>query len=121
MSSYGEVDTGDFDNAEIDALKAQELPNNEVPPGAAEHLLQAQVDRARQDNDHRDQLLTWTMWIVPFALMLNFGIFVLYMGSEWGHISDGVMIAWISATVVEVLGIAYIIASDLFKDGTGGR
>lgn len=70
---------------------------------------------------HRDQLLTWTMWAVPFALMLNFGVFILYMGSNWGDISESVMIAWISATVVEVLGMAFIIASDLFKDGSRER
>lgn len=72
-------------------------------------------------NDHRDQLLTWTMWVVLFTLMLNFGVFILYMGSNWGDSSESVMIAWISATVVEVLGIAFIIASDLFKDGSRNR
>jgi hypothetical protein len=49
-------------------------------------------------------------------LALNVVLFFLYMVSAWGHIAEAVMVAWISATVVEVLGIVYIIAKYLFED-----
>ncbi|WP_032395350.1 hypothetical protein [Rhodococcoides fascians] len=122
MSSFGESDSGDnFDDVGVDVLSQSAAPTNEIPPAQAEEIAAAAAVRAHQDNTHRSQLLTWTMWLVPWVLMINFGVFVLYMGSQWGNISASVMIAWISATVVEVLGIAYIIASDLFRDGSPRR
>ncbi|MBT2266338.1 hypothetical protein [Rhodococcus erythropolis] len=122
MSSYGEGDpSDDFENSVVGDLTSEESPNNEVTPATAEQMSQAAADRARHDNNHRNNLVKWTMWVVSVSLIANFGVFGVYMGSQWHEISDSVMIAWISATVIEVLGIAYIITSDLFKDGSRNR
>ncbi|WP_072713759.1 hypothetical protein, partial [Rhodococcus rhodnii] len=111
-----------YEDASVDQLSGPGDPNkptNQVQPERAENeAWAAAAERAKDNNSHRRKLVTWTMWAVSVSLLINAVIFCVYMGSQWGQISDAVMIAWITATVVEVLGIAYIITSDLFKDGT---
>ena len=119
MSTFGEDDSGaNFDETEIAALVSRRAPNNQVTPDTAEALA---AERLKQDNGRRATLVTWTTWIVAATLLGNGGIFITYLVSQWGNVSDAVMIAWLSATVVEVLGLAYIITSDLFKDGSPRR
>ncbi len=82
----------------------------------ARSLADAEADRAHQQNHLRERFFAWTRWVVAGALSANFGIFSAYMVSQWHHVSDQVMIAWIGATVIEVLGVALIIAKYLFGD-----
>lgn len=83
----------------------------------ANRLKHAQAAKAEQSNTLREKFFRWAMIGTGILLGVNVVLFFLYMLSEWGHISEAVMVAWISATVVEVLGIVYIIAKYLFEDG----
>jgi hypothetical protein len=109
-----QLDDIDYDTM-IDELLAQP-PALLSSPRRARSLAAAQADKAHQQNQLRQRFFTWARWIVSGALAGNFGIFITYMVSQWNHIADKVMMAWISATVVEVLGLAYIIAKYLFGD-----
>lgn len=75
---------------------------------------QASATQHEQDNDHRKNFFWFAVTLAGICIVGNFAVFGVYMGSQWESISDGVMIAWISATIVEVLGIVTIIAQYLF-------
>ena len=83
----------------------------------ANRLKHAQAAKAEQSNTLREKFFRAAMIGTAVLLGVNVVLFFLYMLSEWGHIAEAVMVAWISATVVEVLGIVYIIAKYLFEDG----
>lgn len=82
----------------------------------ANRLKHAQATKAEQSNALREKFFRWAMIGTGILLGVNVLLFFLYMVSMWGQISEAVMVAWISATVVEVLGIVYIIAKYLFED-----
>lgn len=77
----------------------------------------AQAERAEQDNDHRKTFVKWVIRAVTGTLAVSVALMVLYVISEWGHIAPQVMVAWFSATVVQTLGLAYVIARYLFPAG----
>ncbi|OZE41420.1 MULTISPECIES: hypothetical protein [unclassified Rhodococcus (in: high G+C Gram-positive bacteria)] len=111
----------DFTTANRSQLQNGSPANSQDPSALEAHLSamrKTQQKKEEQANDQREKFFKWSVWAVSGTLVGNFGIFVLYLKSQWGEISDLVMTAWISATVVEVLGIAYIIASHLFPNGT---
>lgn len=78
-------------------------------------LDEAEVDKAKQAQDFRGKFFYWAMWLITAALVINFVVMGFYMASQWRDISDPVMVSWFSATIVEVLGLGYIIATYLFN------
>jgi hypothetical protein len=106
-----------FFNASIDDLDAK--PLNSASPSKLDDIIRRQrkeqLRKLRQANRLRKRFYRWTTRVAAAALFLNFAVFGLYMISEWGRLADAVMIAWISATVVEVLGIVAIVARYLFE------
>jgi hypothetical protein len=92
-----------------------------LPEEHGRAMQRAQAHKAHQQNQLREKFFAWARWIVSGTLISNFAIFGVYMGSQWHHISDTVMTGWISATVIEVLGLAYIIARYLFDQPTAGN
>jgi hypothetical protein len=77
----------------------------------------------------RDQTLTlrhriawFAIWAVTAQLVLADVIFGWYLWVNGGHgIEPEVMIAWLSATVVEVIGIIVIVARNLFPSPSTRR
>lgn len=105
---------------------ADKEPANAKPPDEIEshirELQKREIERLKQEHGQRKGFFVWAMVVVTATLAGNFTLFGLYIKSQWGQIDTTVMVAWISATVVEVLGIAYIIATHLFSKGDrGGR
>ncbi|MGW0043492.1 hypothetical protein [Rhodococcus sp. NPDC003348] len=111
--------------SELNTGTLQGRPTNFSDPVKVEHAAQrirdAEADKADQENLHRERFFGWAIGAVTFTLLGNFGVIGFYFWSQWSDISEPVMLAWISATVVEVLGIAYIIATHLFKDGSRSK
>lgn len=103
-----------FDDAEIDDLESS-APIHLTTADTAREIASAEAKRAHQQNVLRGKFFRWVCWVVGGALAGNFALFSFYIRSQWGHISDSVMISWISASVIEVLGLAYIIARYLFE------
>lgn len=89
------------------------VPRGKTPATRMKH---AAADKAEQSNNLREKFFVAAMSGTGVLLTVNVILFCAYMKSEWGHISEAVMLAWISASVVEVLGIIYIIARYLFVD-----
>lgn len=103
----------------IESLRSQPA-NSQNPVETEEHVKSLQQAQVRQlDQEHKQR--AWFFWfavvVVTLTLAGNFAVFAFYIRSEWRHISDTVMVTWIGATVVEVLGIAFIIATHLFPRG----
>lgn len=119
-----EPDSGEswMDDAWLDQAVVEQL-DNQVPrfmrtaeegESHRDKMNDAELKKARQQNKLRKRFFKWAGLTVVLSLLGNFILFAAFMKANGGKISDPVMIAWISATVVEVLGIAYIIANYLF-------
>jgi hypothetical protein len=67
------------------------------------------------DNSMRSSFFSFIRWLSAACIGGNFGVFVAYLVSQWNHVSDTVIVAWISATVVEVVAIVAIVARYLFQ------
>lgn len=91
----------------------ERVPRSRTP---AVRLKHAEATKAEQSNTLREKFFFAATGGTGALLTVNIVIFAAYMKSEWGHISEAVMLAWISSTVVEVLGIVYIIARYLFVE-----
>lgn len=112
-----------FDNAKLSDLQSQHPTFMGTAEEGRSHLAKmnrAEQKKARQQNRLRKRFFKWAGLTVVGSLFGNFVLFTIFMVWNKGDIADSVMIAWISATVVEVLGIAYIIANYLF-DNPGGN
>lgn len=105
----------------MDVASLQSRPaNSQNPVEIEEHvqsLQKAQVRQLEQEHKQRASFFWFAVVVVTLTLAGNFAVFAFYIRSEWTHISDTVMVTWIGATVVEVLGIAFIIATHLFPRG----
>lgn len=84
----------------------------------ADKLGHAELDNVQQKHDFRPLFIYWSLALMSAAVLLNFATMGLYLRSQWNNLADGVMIAWFAATIVEVLGLGYIVANYLV-DGKG--
>lgn len=69
--------------------------------------------RYGQNTRFRKHLTRWVMWIVP--VWLGFVMLVVIMCS-WGiwHLSDTQMVALLTTTTANILGLAYIVLKGMF-------
>lgn len=108
-----------YDQARVDALDERQAKLVATDEEITNGLRQAALDRANQNNDHRKRFVRWVIRIVTGTLLSSVVIMGLYVNSEWHEIHPPVMIAWFSATVVQTLGLAYVIAKHLFPASSG--
>lgn len=71
--------------------------------------------RYEQDTKFRKHLAVWVMIIVPtwMALVL---VIVFFNGFSLTDLSDTAMVALLSTTTVNVLGLAYIVLKGIFPE-----
>lgn len=102
-----------FDNAGVDKLEksAKHESSDQAIDRDLEH---ADIDQAYQANDLRAKFYKYVVRVVTGTLAVSIVLLALYMVSEWGEIPGPVMIAWFSSTVVQVLGLGFIVARYLF-------
>lgn len=87
----------------------------EISDAKAEKLLsKAEADRLEQANALRPFFFWSVVASMAFTLLASVGIMAFYIWSQWDDIDSAVMIAWMSAAVVETIGLAYIVANYLF-------
>ena len=78
--------------------------------------LQEQVkERYKQDTEFRHHLSVWVMWIVPVWMILVL-LLVYLTGKGKTELSDTTMVALLSTTTVNVLGLAYIVLKGIFPE-----
>jgi len=113
----GEEDVRDpaADETEGDALR--EL----VRSGAAEPVekLPSSADLAKQDKQQdiglKGRYATVLLWLMGAQLAVTNGVFIAYawVGRDW-DVDRGVMQAWLTATVVQVIGVVLVVTRYLF-------
>lgn len=74
----------------------------------------AEVNRLHQQNDMRPRFFRLAAWLAWVVVLGNFAVVGSYAWHARENIEPSVLMFWISSTVVEVLGIVYIIAQYLF-------
>lgn len=77
----------------------------------------AKIDKLKNDNEMRKAFFAWASKLTIAIIGLNGVLFAAYLYVQWdgGHpIPESVMFAWVTSTIVEVLGIVAIIARYLF-------
>ncbi len=80
----------------------------------------ANVDAAYQANDMRKGFYKYVLFMVTVTLVAGDALMGLYVKAQWTRgIDSGVMIAWFSANVVQMVGLAYIVARYLFGSSGG--
>jgi hypothetical protein len=82
-------------------------------------ILEAERDRVRQQKGHRSKFFTWAVISISCVFAFNGSIFVWHMIATGGSPADAVIISWMSTSIVEVLGLGYIIARSLFLSASG--
>lgn len=78
-----------------------------------DNLPKQKAIRYGKDTAHRGGLIRWVKWVVSLSLILTFSILSL---NRWLglNISDSVLIALLTTTTANILGLAYIILKGLF-------
>lgn len=69
------------------------------------------------DRKLKKKMARWAIRASSTMLAVSSVAFGLYMVSQWRSIPQAAMIGWMSASLVEVLGIVYIVARYLFPNG----
>jgi hypothetical protein len=73
--------------------------------------------RAAQDSDNRkmrEKIAEWVSYAIGAQVALADIVFVVYgFGNDW-HIPSQAIIAWLSATVVQVIAVGMVITKSLF-------
>jgi hypothetical protein len=109
------------DTAEASQRLAEADKDKHAPPtpvqgmdGLRHARERAMLKSDEQDTDLRKILAWWSVGAASTMLVLGTGVFTVFMISQWGRVPTAAIIAWISSSVVEVLGIVYLVASYLF-------
>lgn len=103
-------DLADPDSADTGMEESTELALEAVRIRLERHKLK----QLRQDRMLRKSIAAWAIGFVAFQLLfanLSFGFFLWHNRAEP---DASIMIAWLSSTVVEVVGILWVIARSLF-------
>jgi len=110
VSAAAEIESGDYDSQFRQAAVDSSLIQNQI--------LTEELGRIQQQKNLRRAFFGWTIGLVTMVVLLNGIIMIWHMIATAGLPSDAFLIAWLSTTLVETIGLGYIIANYLF-DGTG--
>lgn len=78
-----------------------------------------EVDHKEKDYGLKKWLFCWVLGVVT-AQLVAAAILVICVGLDKLKLSDGVIIAFLTGTTIEVLGLAFIVARHLFPTGKDG-
>ena len=106
-----------WDGLSVDELENE--PSNSISASDGSKAVRAALKTDKQKRRLRTKLFRWALWTTSLVLGANVVMFILYFISQWGRVEASVMIAWISGTVVEILGIVAIMARYLFEPDKG--
>lgn len=97
-----------------DTQKNDDIPQKFQNPDELD--LDAQKKRFRQDTEFRKYFSYWVMLIVPGWLVLTM-VLMTCAGFGWMRFSDGAIIALLTTTTANVLGLAHIVLKGMFPEG----
>ena len=84
---------------------------------AALRKLDAKNTRREQENQLRKKVATWSLWFVLGQLIVTNATIVVYIGFmlvRKQYVPTEVLITWMTSTIVEIIGILWVIARSLF-------
>lgn len=84
---------------------------------AALRELDAKNTRREQENQLRKKVATWSLWFVLAQLVITNTTIVVYIAAMLvlkQYVPTEVLITWLSSTIVEIIGILWVIARSLF-------
>ncbi|MBH0054492.1 hypothetical protein I6E74_09975 [Salinibacterium sp. SWN139] len=133
MSEADDSPADDLESASIEKLRSEDvrlsttlrsLAASSDPAARYNRLLRlkrfqntmqgAEINRLHQQNEMRPKFFNLAAWLSWVVVVGNFVLVGWYAWHAKGDFNPQVMMFWISSTVVEVLGIVYIIAQYLF-------
>lgn len=100
---------------------ASDLADDEAVASA---LRKSEVAAAQQAHGMRERFFNFVVRSVVGTLIATGLVMAAYVVSQWGRLAPGVMVSFYSAVVVQVIGLAYIIARYLFaprSNSNGGE
>lgn len=107
VSSAEDVDETDFGKRKREAEANNDAIKNQI--------LEAERNRLNQQGGHRRVFFVWSMAAISAVLIFNGVVFWRYVNASNGLPSEAVLISWMSTSIVEVIGLGYIIARSLFQ------
>jgi len=87
-----------------------------VSPVSVDPLEQITWRDRKLDIKLKKRVEKWARWATSGVLISSCLVMAAYIYSEWGHIDSTVVLGWLSATVVETIGIMYLITKYLFSN-----
>lgn len=126
----GDLDVGGGSPSEADAFigGASQEPPASIPAGAGSYSLTDHYDKlhALKISDHeldlklKSSIGTFARRAVVGQLIVtNFGFAMYFICTTWGlhsEIPESVIIAWLTTTVVEIVGITLVVTKYLFPE-----
>lgn len=94
-----------------------EASNRRREEGAKARKLEADAKRAEDENDLRKMLGKWALRFVGFQIFVCDLIVGVYVGSSvWrgSSVPVEVLVGWMTSSLVEIIGILWVIARSLF-------
>lgn len=111
VAASEDADSPELDASRRDAASRADTLRNEI--------LEAERDRLKQQKAHRHAFFIWAVIAISVVLLFGGLMFNWHMVSTGGKPSEAVMISWMTTSIVEVIGLGYIIARSLFEVKNG--
>ncbi|WP_133960612.1 hypothetical protein [Rathayibacter sp. PhB151] len=110
-----------FDTATLESIRAASDVSSESTAAPFDYVEQKQrqkIERTKNENDMRVRFFGWSSKLAGWMIAVNFLLFAAYLAIEAflpeANVPEAVMLAWITATVVEIIGVVLIVAKHLF-------
>lgn len=105
------------DGSEDEDIDAASSFNEQRRENAIIRKLNAKNTRREQENQLRKKVATWSLWFVLGQLVVTNATIVVYIGFmlvRKQYVPTEVLITWMTSTIVEIIGILWVIARSLF-------
>lgn len=121
-SSLREVGSAGLKNGQGDDSSYEEDTNSATALDAIKLRRQeTYLENQRQNLSLRKSIARVSMWAVGIQMYLTNATFLLYMAALEFKPEPMVMIAWMSSTVVQIVGIALVVAKGIFPQRNGTK
>ncbi len=106
--------TSDFEKFSLDRIPIVPFWASKEEDYDKHGLPWQKAKRYAEDTGHRKGLISWVKWNVSFSLILTFSILFLNNAFKL-QISDTVLVALLTTTTANILGLAFIVLRGMFN------
>jgi hypothetical protein len=108
------IKTSDFENFDLESVIIRPNSLFRDEDYDKHDLTWQEAKRYAEDTGHRGKLIRWVKRVVSWSLVLTFLILILNRILAL-DISDTVLIALLTTTTANILGLAFIVLKGMFK------